>query len=66
MAAIWVVNFIRMRNEGFTPDRDLIIALTAGEESGVHNGVEWLLENRRPLIDAAYCINEGGGGAIRG
>jgi len=65
MAAIWVVNFIRMRNEGFTPDRDLIIALTAGEESGVHNGVEWLLENHRPLIDAAYCINEGGGGAIR-
>jgi acetylornithine deacetylase/succinyl-diaminopimelate desuccinylase-like protein len=65
MAAIWVVNFIRMRDEGLSPDRDLIIALTAGEESGVHNGVEWLLENKRPLIDAAYCINEGGGGAIR-
>jgi len=65
MAAIWVVNFIRMRDEGFTPDRDLIIALTAGEESGLHNGVEWLLEIKRPLIDAAYCINEGGGGAIR-
>jgi acetylornithine deacetylase/succinyl-diaminopimelate desuccinylase-like protein len=65
MAAIWVVNFIRMRDEGFIPDRDLIIALTAGEESGLHNGVELLLERHRPLIDAAHCLNEGGGGAIR-
>jgi acetylornithine deacetylase/succinyl-diaminopimelate desuccinylase-like protein len=65
MAAIWVVNFIRMRDEGFVPDRDLIVALTADEEGGDHNGVAWLLENHRPLIDAAYCLNEGGGGAIR-
>jgi acetylornithine deacetylase/succinyl-diaminopimelate desuccinylase-like protein len=65
MAAIWVVNFMRMRAEGFIPDRDLIMALTADEEGGDHNGVAWLLENHRPLIDAAYCLNEGGGGAIR-
>jgi acetylornithine deacetylase/succinyl-diaminopimelate desuccinylase-like protein len=65
MAAIWVVNFIRMRDEDFTPDRDLVIALTADEEGGDHNGVLWLLENHRPLIDAAFCLNEGGGGAIR-
>ena len=64
-AAIWVANFIRMRDEGYTPDRDLILALTAGEESGFDNGVEWLLETHRPLIDAAYCLNEGGDGAIR-
>jgi acetylornithine deacetylase/succinyl-diaminopimelate desuccinylase-like protein len=65
MAAIWVANFIRMKEEGFTPDRDLIIALTADEETGDHNGVAWLLENHRALIDAAYCLNEGGGGAMR-
>ena len=65
MAAIWVANFIRMRDEGYTPDRDLILALTAGEESGLHNGVEWLLETHRPLIDAAYCLNEGGEGVMR-
>jgi len=65
MAAIWVANFIRMRDEGYTPDRDLILALTADEEDGNHNGVIWLLENHRPLIDAAYCLNEGGEGVIR-
>jgi acetylornithine deacetylase/succinyl-diaminopimelate desuccinylase-like protein len=65
MAAIWVANFIRMKEEGFVPDRDLIIALTADEEGGDHNGVTWLLENHRQLIDAAHCLNEGGGGVIR-
>lgn len=65
MAAIWIANFIRMRREGFTPDRDLIVALTADEEGGDHNGVDWLLENHRELIEAAFCLNEGGGGAMR-
>jgi acetylornithine deacetylase/succinyl-diaminopimelate desuccinylase-like protein len=65
MAAIWLVNFIRMFDEGFIPDRDLILALTADEEGGDHNGVLWLLENHRPLIDSAYCLNEGGDGVIR-
>jgi acetylornithine deacetylase/succinyl-diaminopimelate desuccinylase-like protein len=65
MAAIWVANLIRMRREGFLPDRDLIVALTADEEGGRFNGVQWLLENHRDLVDAAYCLNEGGGGQLR-
>ena len=65
MAAIWVANFIRMKQEGFTPDRDLIMALTADEEGGDHNGVKWLIANQRELIDAAYCLNEGGFGSMR-
>jgi acetylornithine deacetylase/succinyl-diaminopimelate desuccinylase-like protein len=65
MAAIWVANLIRMKREGFVPDRDLIVALTADEEGGSFNGVEWLLANHRDLVDAAYCLNEGGGGQIR-
>jgi acetylornithine deacetylase/succinyl-diaminopimelate desuccinylase-like protein len=64
-AAIHVANFIRLRQEGFQPDRDIIIALTADEEGGEHNGVEWLLQNHRDLIDAEYALNEGGGGAIK-
>lgn len=64
-AAIHVANFIRYKQEGFVPDRDLIIALTADEEGGPHNGVKWLLENHRELIDAAYALNEGGGGVLR-
>lgn len=64
-AAIHIANLIRLRQEGFQPDRDIIVALTADEEGGDHNGVEWLLENHRELIDAEYALNEGGGGAIR-
>ena len=64
-AAIYVANLIRMKQEGFRPDRDLIVALTADEEGGPHNGVQWLLENHRELIDAEYALNEGGGGALK-
>ena len=65
MAAIWIANMIRMKKEGFVPDRDLIVALTADEEGGGHNGVEWLLANKRDLVDAAYALNEGGGGFLK-
>lgn len=64
-AAIHVANLIRLKEEGYVPDRDIVVALTADEESGPHNGVAWLLENHRDLIDAEYALNEGGGGAIR-
>lgn len=64
-AAIHIANFIRMREEGFQPDRDIIVALTADEEGGPHNGVQWLLDNHRELIDAEYALNEGGGGALK-
>jgi len=65
MAAIWVATFIRLKQEGFRPNRDLIMALTADEEGGEHNGVQWLLANHRQLIDAEFCLNEGGGGQIK-
>jgi acetylornithine deacetylase/succinyl-diaminopimelate desuccinylase-like protein len=65
MAAIWIANMIRMKREGYVPDRDLIVALTADEEGGDHNGVEWLLANKRELVDAAYALNEGGGGFLK-
>jgi acetylornithine deacetylase/succinyl-diaminopimelate desuccinylase-like protein len=65
MAAAFVANLIRFRQEGFVPDRDLIVALTADEEGGGHNGVAWLLKEHRGLIDAELAINEGGGGALK-
>ena len=65
MAAIFVANLLRYRREGYVPDRDIVLALTADEEDGDHNGVEWLLSNRRDLVDAAYALNEGGGGSLR-
>lgn len=65
MAAIFVANVFRMKQEGFVPDRDIIIALTADEESGPANGVDWLLKNHKALVDGALVINEGGGGTLR-
>jgi acetylornithine deacetylase/succinyl-diaminopimelate desuccinylase-like protein len=64
--AIHLALIMRMRAEGFVPDRDIIVALTADEEGGPANGVEWLLANHRPLVDAEYAFNEGGGGQVRG
>ena len=60
--AIWVTEFIRLKREGFKPDRDLILALTADEEGGTANGVDWLLKNHRELIDAEFVLNSDGGG----
>jgi acetylornithine deacetylase/succinyl-diaminopimelate desuccinylase-like protein len=65
MASQFVANLIRLKQEGFVPDRDLILALTSDEEGGSFNGVDWLVKNHRDLIDAEYAINEGGGGNIR-
>src|SRR5271169_5146895 len=52
-AAVWIANLIQYKKEGFKPDRDIIVALTADEEGGgPYNGVDWLLKNHRDLIDA--------------
>jgi acetylornithine deacetylase/succinyl-diaminopimelate desuccinylase-like protein len=66
-AASLAAAFLRLRDEGFKPDRDLILALTSGEESGEENGVEWLLQNRRDLVNGVMCFNaDAGGPAKRG
>jgi acetylornithine deacetylase/succinyl-diaminopimelate desuccinylase-like protein len=56
-----VENFLRLKREGFTPSRDLVLALTADEEGGESNGIQWLIQNHRELIDAEYCINTDAG-----
>jgi len=64
-AAIWVDSLIRYKKEGFRPKRTIKMALTCGEEGGSpFNGASWLVENRRDLIDAAFALNEGGGGQL--
>ncbi len=64
-ATVWIANLIRYKREGFHPDRDIIVALTADEEGGgPYNGVEWLIKNHRDLIDADICLNEGGRGNL--
>ena len=67
MAATFVANLIRYKQENFTPNRDIILALETDEEIGDSNGlgVQWLLKNHRDLIDAEYALNEGGGVGIK-
>lgn len=64
--AALVTSLIRLKQAGYVPERDIIVALTDHEEGGDANGVSWLLQNRRELIDAEYCINpDGGGGELK-
>ena len=63
-AAIGVANFIKLKREGYVPNRDIILALTADEEGGPVNGVQYLLAEHPDLVDAAFVINEGGGGGL--
>ncbi len=62
--AIHLTILLRLKAEGIVPDRDIIVALTTDEETGGNNGVDWLLKNRRDLIDAEFAFNEGGGGRL--
>jgi len=65
--AVWIANLIRYKREGFKPNRDIIVAITADEEGGgPYNGVDWLIKNHRDLIDADLCLNEGGWGEMAG
>jgi len=55
--AIMLASLIRLKQEGFRPARDIILALTADEEGGGANGVQWLLQHHRELIDAQFVLS---------
>ncbi len=59
--AFLVTAFMRLRKEGYKPAGDIILALTADEEGGASNGVDWLLKNHRDLIDAEFIVNPDAG-----
>jgi acetylornithine deacetylase/succinyl-diaminopimelate desuccinylase-like protein len=67
MAAVFVANLIRYRQERYQPDRDLILALTTDEEISDRNhyGINWLIKEHRDLIDAEFALNEGGGVGVK-
>ncbi len=67
MAAVFVANLIRYKQEGFKPDRDIILALETDEEILDANdvGMHWLVTNHRDLIDAEYALNEGAGVSVK-
>jgi acetylornithine deacetylase/succinyl-diaminopimelate desuccinylase-like protein len=67
MAASFVANLIRYRQEGYKPDRDVIVALETDEEILDRDalGIQWLLKNHRNLIEAEFALNEGGGVGLK-
>jgi acetylornithine deacetylase/succinyl-diaminopimelate desuccinylase-like protein len=67
MAAAFVANLIRYKQENFVPERDIIVLLETDEEIGDRrgNGITWLLKNHRDLIDAEYALNEGAGVVLK-
>ena len=67
MAASFVANLVRYRQEGYKPDRDIIVALETDEEIFDRDGmgIQWLIKNQRDLIDAEFALNEGGGVGLK-
>jgi acetylornithine deacetylase/succinyl-diaminopimelate desuccinylase-like protein len=59
-----VTNLVGWKTSGFHPTRDLIVLLTTAEETDAAAGMEWVVNNRRDLIDAEYCLNTDGGGGL--
>ena len=62
--SIMMATLIRMKQESFKPDRDIILALTADEEGGAFNGVDWLLKKHRDLVNAAFVLNHDGASVL--
>src|SRR5439155_1591972 len=63
--AILVADFIRLKQKGFKPRRDLILVLT-GDEETAGSCIAWLVAKHRDLIDADFALNtDAGGGVLR-
>src|SRR5262249_177256 len=58
--AVMVTTLLRFKKEGYVPDRDIVLALTADEEGGTSNGVDWLIKNKRELIESEFVLNHDG------
>ena len=56
--AVLLTALIRLRQEGFVPDRDVIVAFTADEEAGGDaNGAQFLFAHHRDLDEAGLVLN---------
>ncbi|MDA0311652.1 MAG: M20/M25/M40 family metallo-hydrolase [Gemmatimonadetes bacterium] len=55
--------FLRMKAEGFVPNRDLVIAFTGDEETGMMSARR-MVTVHRDLTDAEFALNADGGGGV--
>jgi len=58
-----VTNFIRLHEEGYKPNRDIIMVLT-GDEETTGSSMIWLANEKRSLIDADYALNTDAGEGV--
>ncbi|MEK6606778.1 MAG: M20/M25/M40 family metallo-hydrolase [Myxococcota bacterium] len=64
MAAAATAIALDLRRRKLPLARDVVVALTADEESGGDAGIVWLLRTHRDLIDADFALNEGAGARL--
>lgn len=63
--ATLVAGMLALVRSRVVPERDIILAMTSGEENGDEPGAQWLLTNHRALVDAEFVFNfDAGGPAI--
>ncbi len=60
---VLTTTFLRLKKEGFVPKRDLIIAFTGDEETGMLTTRD-LATTHRALIDAEFVLNSDDGGGF--
>ncbi len=59
-AAALVAAVVELARTRAPLSRDVILALTSGEETGGSAGLGWLMKNHKNLLDAEVALNEGG------
>lgn len=55
--------FLRLKDQGFVPTRDLVVAFTGDEETGMLTA-QALVSTHRALTDAEFALNADGGGGV--
>lgn len=59
--AAGLMTMLLLKRQKVALDRDVIFLAEAGEEGSMQYGIAHLVEKHWPLIDAEYCLAEGGG-----
>ena len=62
--AMELMSMLLLKRQGVPLKRDVIFMAEADEETGGHQGAEWVVEHYPQLIQAEYGLNEGGGGGL--
>ena len=60
MVAVALEVFLMLHRSGMELDRDVILMAEAGEEGSPQLGVQYMIDEHFPEIDAEFALNEGG------